>query len=270
MVTHGAGSPDASAAPFASVTHPIGKRTIDLLCCPTLAANRVPHGFSFRYRSLGGGAFGVRSDGEEDRRALAAALGIESLAYMKQVHGNRVVDTDTDGEVGECDGVVSVADSTGLIVHTADCVPVLFWESRSNRVAACHAGWRGTRAGVAERTARRLLDHVGSSGEGLHAVLGPSIRQCCFEVGDEVPQAFLDAGYDVDRLVERRGGRAHVDLLLANRLQLNAAGVPEAQIYDSSRCTRCENERFYSYRAEGAGVGRVMSVIASRPGGSPE
>ena len=82
-------------------------------------------------------------------------------------------------------------------------------------------------------------------------------------MGDEVVDAFVGAGRDREA-VSRPGprGRRHVDLVEDNRRQLTEAGVPVERIYDSGRCTACENERFYSYRKEGKGVGRLMGVIA--------
>lgn len=261
---------EAQQVPFETVTFGMGELSIDLLCCSVLSQARVPHGFSFRRRRLATATpFGERHRGESDRKILSRLLGVDTFAYMKQVHGDRVLGVHTGGEVGECDGLVSRSDgdsNLGLAVHTADCVPVLFWDEASNRVAACHAGWRGTRARIAAITAGSLLEKNADRTSSLHVVLGPAIRQCCFEVSADVPQAFEAAGFtDVGALMRPgRDSKYHFDLIRSNRRQLEEVGVSPERIYDSGRCTKCDNASFYSYRAEGPGAGRVMSIIAPR------
>ena len=252
---------------FDTLTYRDGRLALDLLACSTLIERGVPHGFSFRYRRRKSATtFGAKNASESDRRILARVLALDSLAYMKQVHGSRVSVADRAGEIGECDGIVSGRAGVGLMVASADCVPVLFWDAKSNRAGACHAGWRGTRARVAAATLKQLVESSDAQPRSTHAVIGPSIQKCCFEVGDEVLDAFRAEGFEVDRLIQTgEGPRAHLDLVAANRVQLEEAGIPPDQIYESGRCTKCENDAFYSYRAEGRGVGRVVSVIAPRP-----
>jgi YfiH family protein len=211
-------------------------------------------------------AFGARESGEHDRERLSRALGLPRVVHMRQVHGNDVVSVNGRPEAPPaCDGLVTDAREVGLVVQTADCVPLLFWASRRNAVAAVHAGWRGTLARVASRAVRTLRESFGVAPDELHVALGPSIRVCCFEVGDEVSQAFADTGRALERIA-RTGpsGKTHLDLAEDNREQLRATGVPDEQIYDCGRCTYCEVERFYSYRREGNGVGRLMGIVGVR------
>lgn len=218
----------------------------------------MAHAFTMRHNG-----FGVRANGPSDHLKLAAALDLDATASMKQVHGCVVQSIHDTQSTPECDGVVTDQRGLGLIVHTADCVPLLFWAETVNAVSAVHAGWRGTLANVGTRAVERLVgDKKASPGE-LHVAIGPAIRACCFEVGDEVVDAFVEGGRDKNT-VSRQGPKArrHVDLIEDNRRQLIAAGVLPERIYDSGCCTVCENERFYSYRKEGKGVGRVMGVIA--------
>ena len=184
---------------------------------------------------------------------------------MKQVHGKTVGFTNESRGVPECDALATKEPGLGVIVHAADCVPLLFWASRRNAVAAVHAGWRGTMLRVAAETVTALGRELFCSPNELHVAIGPSIRACCFEVGDEVVEAFAESGHELSR-IRKAGphGRDRLDLVEDNRIQLGEAGVPEEQVYDSERCTLCENDKFYSYRAEGKGVGRLMGVIAVR------
>ncbi len=232
--------------------------SLELLTCRALSERNVPHGFTHR-----SGGFGWREQGERDREALTTALGLGSAAHMRQVHGKTVGFTNESRSVPECDALATEEPGLGVIVHAADCVPLLFWASRRNAVAAAHAGWRGTMLRVASETVTALGRELSCSPNELHVAIGPSIRACCFEVGGEVVEAFAESGHDLSR-IRRAGprGRDRLDLVEDNRIQLEEAGVPEGQIYDSERCTRCENDKFYSYRAEGKDVGRLMGVIA--------
>jgi copper oxidase (laccase) domain-containing protein len=84
-------------------------------------------------------------------------------------------------------------------------------------------------------------------------------------VGDEVISAFAEGGRDIDR-ISRPGprGRRHLDLVEKNREQLLSSGVATERVYDSGLCTYCENDRFYSFRREGSGVGRIFGAIGRR------
>ncbi len=235
---------------------------LELLVCEPLKAHGVPHGFTFRVRSAAEGAsFGQRDRTAEDHRTLREALGIAKTSHMNQVHG-RTVERLSEPDRRECDSIVTDRHSLGLIVHTADCVPLLFWASGENAVGVAHAGWRGTLARVARATVRKLRE-MGTSPSDIHVAMGPAIRACCFEVGDEVVEAFSESGRDMEGLAaDGPRGRSHLDLIEDNRRSLRAEGIPGSQIYDSGLCTVCANDRFYSYRREGKGVGRLMGIIA--------
>jgi purine-nucleoside/S-methyl-5'-thioadenosine phosphorylase / adenosine deaminase len=231
---------------------------VDLLQCLPLLDAGVPHGFSLRTAD-----FGARAQGERDRDEVARVLGFSRVAFMRQVHGNDVAALEElEAAPPRCDAILTDRPGIGLTVVTADCVPLLLWGSKRNAVAAIHAGWRGTLARVVSKAVGSLESRYGVSPEEIHAAVGPAIRVCCFEVGDEVVAAFEESGRDLDR-VSRPGPRArrHLDLVEDNRAQLVDAGVSASRIYDSGRCSHCEVERFYSYRREGSGVGRTMGVI---------
>jgi len=231
----------------------------DLLTCRPLRERGVPHGFTSRRNG-----FGSRNNGARDHSKLARALNLETVASMKQVHGREVVSiTHAVARRQACDAVVTDRPGLGLIVHSADCVPLLIWAEETNAVAAIHAGWRGTLAGVTAAAVDTLVSEKSASPEELHVAIGPAIRACCFEVGDEVVEAFVEAGRSREGISRPGpGARRHVDLIGDNCRQLIGVGVGEERIYDSGRCTACENELFYSYRREGEGVGRLMGVIA--------
>lgn len=103
------------------------------------------------------------------------------------------------------DALVSSLPEVCLCISTADCVPILFFDARLKIVAAAHAGWRGTVAGIAAKTLRVMADAYGTRGQDVAACIGPSISPDAFEVGDEVYEAFRSAGFRMDRIAFRRG-----------------------------------------------------------------
>jgi polyphenol oxidase len=235
------------------------------------------HGFVHGFPERGGGvSSGPRSSlnlgarwgddrqlVEENRARLARHAGYDpaQLVATRHVHGTRVyrvgeplaADAEFDGLV--CDRVGPV-----LGAFAADCVPLLFAEPEARVIGAAHAGWRGTVAGVAVRTLERMVELGARSGR-VRVALGPSIGPCCFEVGPEVVQAFREAFGDPPKLVVPGPVKEHVDLRVATRHQLEAAGVLPEHIDDRPPCTRCEDERFFSYRRDGQAGGVHMAFI---------
>lgn len=234
------------------------KGSIELLVSCAFRDQGIPHGFTSRQNN-----FGARNNGPSDRLALLRELGIDACVTMRQVHGSSVVAVKHTQWTPKCDGVMTERAGLGLVVSSADCAPILLWASDVNVVAAVHAGWRGTLTGVTAKAIHALVSKKCALPSSIHAVIGPAIRSCCFEVGDDVVEAFSNAGREVQRIsCTGPEGRKHLDIVAENRYQLIEKGVPSTQIYDSGYCTYCENGRFYSYRREGKDVGRIMGVIA--------
>jgi YfiH family protein len=160
---------------------------------------------------------------------------------------------------GEGDVLVTARPGVALAVQTADCVPILLFSDGG--VAAVHAGWRGTAAGAASEGVRALDEESGTPPGRMHAVIGPAIGVCCYEVGGEVAASF--AGDFVRRGC---GGKFRLDLKDANRAQLVAAGVPPGQIEILPFCTGCGGPELASYRRDGPAAGRMIALVARLQG----
>jgi len=181
------------------------------------------------------------------RRARVAAL-FGNLATLRQVHSAAcVAAAGRGGVLGEGDALLEDTPGSVVAVQTADCLPILLVDERHRAVAAVHAGWRGTVAGIAQRAVEAMGAQFGSLAEDLDAAIGPGIGACCYEVGPEVAAQF---GLQ---------GRAHVDLAAANRRQLMDAGVTPERIYASNLCTMCRGEEFHSFRRDQEAAGRLYS-----------
>ncbi len=195
---------------------------------------------------------------DETRSRVARTLEpAGSLFLLKQVHGTRVVAAPWDG-TPEADA--AVAEEPGLLlgIKTADCLPILLVDPRRRAVAAAHAGWRGTAAGVALRAVEALVAR-GSRASDLLAALGPAIGSCCYEVGEELRDVFAEEAEHVLRPGPR--GRPHLDLREANTRQLLRAGLAGLSLFQLAECTRCHADRYHSYRRDGPGAGRMISFV---------
>jgi hypothetical protein len=195
-------------------------------------------------------------------RNFAANLGIPELPIVRatQVHGNAVAVVEERPEPGEtvdagqCDALATRLPGVGLVVQTADCVPVLL--AASDAVGAVHAGWRGTTANVAV-TAVEALFAITQDPGSVRAWLGPSIGACCYEVGAEVASRFAS-----EFARSSSDGRFRLDLPALVRSQLEEAGIPRECITPHASCTMCGGERFASYRRDREKAGRMIALVA--------
>ena len=247
---------------------------IRLHVSPVLPTEGFLHGFPERGGGVSTGAraslnLGKRwgDDGElveQNRKLLAQHAGYDpaQLQIMRHVHGTNVWKVGEPlPDPAEFDALVT--DRTGPVLgaFAADCIPLLFADPKARVIGAAHAGWRGTVAGVANNVITRMTE-LGAHAADIRVALGPSIGPCCFEVGPEVVAAFREALGDVPGMVVKGPQKDHIDLRVAMRAQLERAGVRAENIDDRPPCTRCEADRFFSYRRDGQQGGVHMAYIA--------
>jgi polyphenol oxidase len=242
-----------------------------------------------RVLNLGFTEWDTREAVLKNRETFQAVLDAKEmkLVPLKQFHSSVAHFFDA-APPEPCKGDSSLTDSPGLLlgVQTADCVPILLVDPEKKAVAAIHAGWRGTLARIAEKTVGEMRKRFGSNPKDLLAALGPAIGGCCYEVGAELvtqfTSQFANAGEWFDEL--RTGDEPNplqwlnmmppghqpppknvrLDLRKANRAQLVAAGLADKNICVSDLCTACYSDLLFSYRKDGAGSGRLMSVAGIR------
>lgn len=205
------------------------------LRCPRLLSAGFEHGFGTRH--------------SRDRT-------IRSLATARQVHGTRVVQGALDGASREADALWTGQPGLAVGIYTADCVPILLMDRRGGTVAAVHAGWRGSAAGIAAIAVETLRSEAGVQPADIWAVIGPHIGACCYEVDEPVVSALSD------RTVlgpASRAGHFMLDLFELNRRQLLRAGISSESVLRVPGCTHC-NPLFDSYRRDGTG-GRMRHYV---------
>ena len=176
-----------------------------------------------------------------------------SIMIPRQTHSTNVRWVDFAGEVPDTDAVITEKAGLCIAVKTADCIPVLLFDQRQHRIAAIHAGWRGTVGRIIEKT----LQQMDSKAEDLHAIIGPGISLESFEVGDEVYEQFLQAEFPMQRLAKRYA-KWHINLKDANRWLLERYGITNIMVSDID--TRI-SPHYYSARRDTINTGRNINGI---------
>lgn len=196
----------------------------------------------------------------ENYRRLADALGVDDARWTltKQIHETEVsVVTEAQAGMGlhqpmawQSDAIVTALPDTPLIGFYADCVVTLLYDPATHTAGVCHAGWRGMAGGILPKTVAVMAEQLGTKRESLIAVLGPSIRQECFETDADVPEAMeQQLGALAHPYIMEKGPKFHVDLQGIGVRLLQDAGLSPENVIDSGICTMCCAEEFWSHRA---------------------
>ncbi len=190
------------------------------------------------------------------RRTFAGVLGLDGadLTTIGSVHGASVARVDEPGgSVDDVDALLTDRPGVALFATFADCCPIVLWDPERKVAGLAHAGWRGTRAGVA-RAAVTFMQREFDS-RSIQAGIGPGICGRCYEVGPEVAKQF-----DAKFVRDGAGDRFLLDLAEANRAQLEDEGV--RSIFDIGICTK-EDYLFPSHRRHPDGT-RFGAIVAIR------
>jgi len=220
----------------------------------------LPDGFGLFYTT-------IDFDGRLDQEAAARLMrivhdrfGIDAtLSTCVQVHGRNVVRVTSDTrwrECDSCDALFSSDSGTALGIKVADCLPVSIADMDRGIIANIHSGWRG----AVQKIAAEAIDVVGPVGVNAQAWLGPSIRVCCFEVGEEVVDEFRASYSNAEAFVDRSNAKPHIDLPALTAALLIERGFAPKHIHDSRLCTRCDGSIFHSYRRKRGG--RNLAIAA--------
>ena len=245
----------------------------------------VRHGFSTRLGGVSEGCLSsmnlsfTRGDDpekvRENFRRMGMVIGFETkdLVLSDQTHTTNVrLVTEADRGKGfdrerdytDVDGLVT--DTPGLMLVTiyADCVPLYFVDPVHKAVGLSHSGWKGTVHRIGKVTLERMKEAFGTRPEDVQAAIGPSICQDCYEVSEDVAQAFMDEFADQldDRLVYRKGnGKYQLNLWNANERILLEAGIRPEHLSITNICTCCNHELLFSHRASHGQRGNLAAFL---------
>ena len=228
-----------------------------------LEASALPHLFTTRHFPGVARATEPRPPFGAEALPLLAERGLGGgAAFVRQVHGATVLQVDRSGRAGNADALATARPGLPLAISTADCLPIVLYDPQGDRLAAVHAGWRGTVQSVT-RAAVTALEAAGSAAADLVVGIGPSIGPCCYEVDapviERLERAF--AGGWSAWATPKGPGKWMLDLWRANIDQLTAAGVRPERVDLLGLCTGCRPDLLFSYRRE-RGSGRLVTVAA--------
>lgn len=189
----------------------------------------------------------------ENRRLLKTELALPTEPFwLEQIHSNTVIEASKDLILPKADASFSNNKDVVCVVMTADCLPVLMCSKDGTKIAAIHAGWRGLESGIISNTVAALKT------KELIVWLGAAIGAECFEVGDDVREAFLKKAADYSTAFKAREKGWLADIYQLARIELAHLGI--TAIYGGEFCTMTDTERFYSYRREKQ-TGRMATLI---------
>ena len=199
---------------------------------------------------------------KDTERTLAEKFNVpnDNIYLPVQEHTTRVHLLESGLGPVVADAVITARKNLLVGVLVADCVPVLLYDKEKELIGAVHAGWRGTAGRILPDTIKMMHEKFRSSPLNISVAIGPSIKQCCYEVGEEVVEKVLAATGDGDYFIKK--DRSYfVDLALANKVQALDAGVLPENIWLSGECTFCNPDKFYSYRYLKGSAGRQGGFI---------
>jgi len=197
---------------------------------------------------------------------------LNNIAYKKivtpeQIHSTNIhlftsQDSEKINKIEETDGLITKDSGVVLTVITGDCCPLIFADKKSEIIGIAHLGWRGTMKRMTQKMVDQMIS-AGSSIDFINVSLGPSIGECCYDVDDERYYEFVEEfdGYS-EKIFHRRHGKLHLNLTLLNYLLLLEKGIKKENIDYFPFCTKCDKDRFFSFRRDKKqDYGEMLSFI---------
>ncbi len=207
-------------------------------------------------------------DKEEDvlrnHRMLARPLRYNpaNLVHMRQIHSTKVhlvSENDNFENPPECDALITNILNKPLMVMTADCVPILIYDDTEKTIAVVHAGREGALNNIVKNTVEALNTHFNSQAENLVIVLGPSIHVCCYEIGEDLAKTIEKTEYA--SALEFRDEKTYLNVPSIILSQLEQLGVKKENIESLEICSACQNDTYFSYRADNQTTGRNAGIL---------
>jgi hypothetical protein len=207
------------------------------------------------------------TDVHQNHLLLAKELGydVNTLIYMRQIHSDSIVIVNEKMDFNsppECDALITNRPNVPLMVMSADCTPILVYDSAHNAIAAIHAGRAGALNEILPKTLEAMKAEYGTIIGDVMVLLGPSIQRCCYEVNESIAYETAEKGY-IDAL-HREDGRVFLDVNTILLIQLAILGIKKENIEVIDKCTSCNHDTYFSYRADAQHTGRIAGVIMLR------
>lgn len=187
--------------------------------------------------------------------------GREKRSLIRQTHSVHIHEWKQADKapISNCDGIITQVHGKLLSVLTADCVPIIFYDTEESIVGISHQGWKGTLQKLPQKMISRMKE-LGSTPANIKVIIGPAINQCCYEVGAEVVDTFTTEFSD-SSIFSRNEGRVSLNLLKANYHTIVTSGILQNNIDYFPFCTSCQEKQFWSYRRDHGIEGEMLSFV---------
>lgn len=199
-------------------------------------------------------------EGVNNLLSLKEDFDVCEVQYIKQIHSNDVLVYDKsqkDFIENEGDAIVTNEKSVIVGVFTADCVPVILIDERTSTISAIHSGWKGTFNDISKKAVEKMIKDFNCDANNIKAYIGPHIRQCCYEVSEELKEKFINK-FNIPSKKLFNGRNLSMELCIEE--DLKSIGIKEENIYSLNLCTHCEKEnKLFSYRKSNGTYGRLFS-----------
>ena len=182
-------------------------------------------------------------------------LNHSNIAVPVQTHSNNIKIVNANKTYSNTDGLINYGSNKILTLLTADCVPLFIYDKIKKNISLIHSGWRGLSTGIFFN-AMDILLKANNNIKDFKFVIGPSIKKCCYEVDIKVYSIFDKKFYEL-----KDDGKAMLDLQNVLLNQMLSYGVFINNVLIDSECTKCNYNKFFSYRREKEKSGRMLSVI---------
>ncbi|MCR1951465.1 MULTISPECIES: peptidoglycan editing factor PgeF [unclassified Clostridium] len=199
-------------------------------------------------------------DGVNNLKSIIKDFDLSDIVYLNQIHSDKIYTYDKNYiniKDEEGDALITKEKNIAIGVFTADCVPIIIVNEKSNIVATIHSGWKGTFNSIALKTLLRMKDEFNIDINETKVFIGPHIRKCCYEISEELKEKFIEKTMiEEDKLFDGKNLSMQECILK----DLREFGINENNIYSLNLCTHCEkNIKLYSYRKSVGTYGRLFS-----------
>lgn len=212
----------------------------------------------------------------ENYKIICSAIGVDyrNVVFSKQIHSDTIYDVCKDdtgkgllrkSDIYDADGLITSEKEIVLTTFYADCVPIYFLDPIKKVVAMAHSGWRGTVKEIGAKTVLKMVRDYGCDRKNILAGIGPSIKNCCFEVEYPVVEEFENNLEYSPKFIFKdfeKEGKFKIDLQGIIQETLINSGVLKENVENSGICTKCNPELFFSHRNMGPERGSLAGLIA--------
>ena len=210
-----------------------------------------------------------RSITDYNYNRICNAIGIKrnSIVRPNQTHSDNLQSINEVIKLSDVDGILTDTPGINLTLSYADCTPILLFDPIKNVIGNVHSGWRGTVKKIAPKAVLKMQQEYGSKPENIIICIGPCIRQCHFEISDDVKEIFenefsyLKQNTDIIKNEIGKEGKYMMNTISVIKLSLEEIGIKPYNIYDCELCTVCDSNIFHSFRADKEKSGRNVAII---------